>query len=203
MIMTKRFFSIICWAITLVGIISCQQELPKQTLLSLSVHDLSFNGDGGKVEVVFSANSNWTIKSSEAWCSPSIESGLFDGEQKFSIDVSCEPNTSFEERKCYLEFTCKERTEYLSITQAANYNLYVAENDYWAMAILGNLLYRGKVLPQERTRAEELLGWAAHLGCSYAKELLEEYGISITRAIAADILKRFSDKDNKKYWQIK
>ncbi len=81
--------------------------------------------------------------------------------------------------------------------------IYVAENDYWAMALLGNLLYRGKVLPQERARAEELLGWAAHLGCSYAKELLEEYGISITRAIAADILKRFSDKDNKKYWQIK
>ena len=81
--------------------------------------------------------------------------------------------------------------------------IYVAENDYWAMAILGNLLYRGKVLPQERARAEELLGWAAHLGCSYAQELVEEYGISTTRAIAADILRRFSDKDNKKYWQIK
>lgn len=81
--------------------------------------------------------------------------------------------------------------------------LYVAEGDYWAMTILGDLLYQGRVIPQERDTAEELLGKAAYLGCSYAKELVSEYGLSANRAIAAHILDKFKNKNNPKYWMLK
>ena len=80
---------------------------------------------------------------------------------------------------------------------------YVAEDDFWAMTILGDLLYQGRVVPQDRDTAEILLGRAANLGCLYAKELVDEYGLSTTRAIAADILKKYKTTDNKRFWMLK
>ncbi len=80
---------------------------------------------------------------------------------------------------------------------------YVAEGDYWAMTILGDLLYQGRVIPQERDTAEELLSRAAYLGCAYAKELVAEYGLSLNKAIASQILDKFKNKNNPKYWMLK
>ena len=80
---------------------------------------------------------------------------------------------------------------------------YIAEDDFWAMTILGDLLYHGRVVPQDRDTAEILLGRAANLGCLYAKELVDEYGLSTARAMAADILKKYKTTDNKKYWMLK
>lgn len=80
---------------------------------------------------------------------------------------------------------------------------YVAEGDYWAMTILGDLLYQGRVVPQDPDTAELLLGRAANLGCLYAKELVDEYGLSTARAMAADILKKYKTTDNKRFWMLK
>ena len=80
---------------------------------------------------------------------------------------------------------------------------YVAEDDIWAMTILGDLLYQGRVVPQDQDTAEILLGRAANLGCLYAKELVDAYGLSTARAMAADILKKYKTTDNKKFWMLK
>lgn len=80
---------------------------------------------------------------------------------------------------------------------------YVAEGDYWAMTILGDLLYQGRVVPQDQDTAELLLGRAANLGCLLAKELVDEYGLSTTRAMAADILNKYKTTDKKKFWMLK
>lgn len=77
---------------------------------------------------------------------------------------------------------------------------YIAEGDYWAMTILGELLYQGRVVPQDRETAEELLGKAANLGCRYASELVEEYGINSVKALASEVLRKFKAKNNPKYW---
>ena len=77
---------------------------------------------------------------------------------------------------------------------------YIAEGDVWAMTILGDLLYQGRAIPQDRTTAEELLGHAAHMGCLYAKELVNEYGLSTTRFLASDVLKKFKNSNDKKFW---
>ena len=80
---------------------------------------------------------------------------------------------------------------------------YIAEEDFWAMTILGNLLYQGRVVPQDQDTAEILLGRAANLGCLYAKELVDSYDLSTARAMAADILKKFKTTDNKKFWMLR
>lgn len=77
---------------------------------------------------------------------------------------------------------------------------YITENDYWAMTILGDMLYQGRVMPQDRDAAEELLGRAANMGCLYASELINEYGLSTAKAMASDILKKFKNTNNPKYW---
>ena len=80
---------------------------------------------------------------------------------------------------------------------------YLAEDDFWAMTILGDLLYQGRVVPQDQDTAEILLGRAANMGCLYAKELVDAYGLSTARAMAADILKKYKTTDNKKFWMVK
>ena len=80
---------------------------------------------------------------------------------------------------------------------------YVAEDDFWAMTILGDLLYQGRVVPQDQDTAEVLLGRAANLGCLYAKELVDEYGLSTARAMAVEILKKYKTKNSKKFWMLK
>lgn len=80
---------------------------------------------------------------------------------------------------------------------------YIAEEDFWAMTILGDLLYQGRVVPQDKDTAEILLGKAANLGCLYAKELVDAYGLSTARAMASDILKKYKTIDNKKFWMLK
>ncbi len=71
------------------------------------------------------------------------------------------------------------------------------------MTILGDLLYQGRVMPQDIETAEVLLGKAAYMGCSYAKELVNQYGLSQTKAIASAILEKFRNKDRSKYWMLK
>lgn len=80
---------------------------------------------------------------------------------------------------------------------------YIAEEDFWAMTILGDLLYQGRVVPQDQDTAELLLGRAANLGCLYAKELVNEYGLSTARAMATDILKKYKTTNNKRFWMLK
>lgn len=69
--------------------------------------------------------------------------------------------------------------------------IYSGEGNMWAMTILGDLLYHGRVMPQDRETAEELLGRAANMGCLYASELVNKYGLSTVKAMASDILKKF------------
>ena len=53
---------------------------------------------------------------------------------------------------------------------------YVAEKDYWAMTILGDLLYQGRVMPQDRETAQDKRlilprGWSSYPGQGVPRSL--------------------------------
>ena len=78
--------------------------------------------------------------------------------------------------------------------------IYSEEGNMWAMTILGDLYYQGKVTVQNRTEAAILLNKAANKGCLFAKELIEEYGIQRQYSFASDIISKFKDKDTSRFW---
>ena len=78
--------------------------------------------------------------------------------------------------------------------------IYSEEGNMWAMTILGDLYYQGKVTVQNRTEAATLLNKAANKGCLVAKELIEEYGIPRQYSFASDIISKFKDKDTSRFW---
>ena len=80
---------------------------------------------------------------------------------------------------------------------------YIAEGDYWAMTIWGELLYQGRVIPRDRKTAEELLVRASNLGCLYASDLVVAYGLSGVKGTAFDIIEKFKTKTGQKYWMQK
>ena len=78
--------------------------------------------------------------------------------------------------------------------------IYCEEGNMWAMTILGDLYYLGKVTVQNRTEAASLLNKAANKGCLFAKELIEEYGIPRQYSFVSDIVSKFKDKDTSRFW---
>ncbi|MBR3027933.1 MAG: hypothetical protein IKH58_07325 [Bacteroidales bacterium] len=78
--------------------------------------------------------------------------------------------------------------------------IYVGKGNMWAMTILGSLYYWGNVVAQNRKDAADLLYWAAQDGCFLAKELLQEYGLHPQNPSLSDIVRKFTVKDNSKFW---
>ena len=78
--------------------------------------------------------------------------------------------------------------------------MYAAEQNVWAMTILGELLWNGKVMPQNRDEAAVLLNRAADGGCLMAGELMSRYGIPARSTAVTDLVQRFKDKHLSKYW---
>lgn len=78
--------------------------------------------------------------------------------------------------------------------------IYSEAGNMWAMTILGDLYYQGKVTVQNRSEAAILLNKAANKGCLFAKELLEEYGIPRQYSFVSDIISKFKDKDTSRFW---
>lgn len=78
--------------------------------------------------------------------------------------------------------------------------IYSEEGNMWAMTILGDLYYHGKVTVQNRNEASILLNKAANKGCLFANELIEEYGIQRQYSFALDILCKFKDKETSRFW---
>lgn len=78
--------------------------------------------------------------------------------------------------------------------------IYSREGNIWAMAILGDLLFHGKVVPQKREEASELLCEAANNGCLLAKDLIDEYRISPKQMNSSNLFDKFKEIDNRKFW---
>ena len=79
-------------------------------------------------------------------------------------------------------------------------DIYVDEGNMWAMTILGDLYYHGKVTVQNRNEAAILLSKAANKGCILAKELLLQYGIQRQYSFVSDIIRKFEDKDISRFF---
>ncbi len=78
--------------------------------------------------------------------------------------------------------------------------IYVGKGNIWAMTILGSLYYWGNVVPRNNRYAADMLYWAAQNGCFLAKELLQKYDLYPQNPALSDIMRKFTVKDNSKFW---
>ncbi len=82
---------------------------------------------------------------------------------------------------------------------AALFEVACERGDFWSCGVLGNLLYRGEVIPEDRTRGRELAGRAceegeADPGCGvYGAALYHGHGGAQNHPLARKVLKQACD----------
>lgn len=100
----------------------------KETVLTLDQSSISFTDAGGSQTVSLTANKPWTVSTNQSWCKVSPSGGEEAASSR--VTITCDANTSYDERNCTVTFTCAELTKTVSVTQATNNGLLVSQTLY-------------------------------------------------------------------------
>ena len=104
--------------------ISCEEE----TILSVDQTSITIPDTGGSQSITLTANKTWSASPNQSWCKVSPSSGEEAASSRLSI--SCDANTTYEDRSCTVTITCAELTKTISVTQATNKGLIVSQSSY-------------------------------------------------------------------------
>ena len=122
----KRVLLILTMVIGCSLLASCEKE----TMLTVNQSSLSFNNSGGSQTVNLIANKVWSASSNQGWCKVSPSSGDGSDNSNFTLSVSCDANTTYDERSCTITVVCEELTSTITVTQAEGKGLIVSQTEY-------------------------------------------------------------------------
>jgi|GEM_PF-4046420 len=100
----------------------------KETVLTVEQTSISIPDAGGSQTVSLTANKPWTVSTNQSWCKVSPSGGEEAASSR--VTITCDANTSYDERNCTVTFTCAELTKTVSVTQATNNGLLVSQTSY-------------------------------------------------------------------------
>ena len=89
----------------------------KEPMLTLSLDQISASCEGNTTSVTLVSNNPWSVSGTD-WCNVSPSSGEA-GE--INLTITIRENTTYDSRKCTLNFTSKELCSALSVNQESNY----------------------------------------------------------------------------------
>ena len=108
-------------------LVAACQKAPELVVTSPTSIELS--ADGGSSTINFTANRDWTSSCSDSWVSISPASGsAADG--PVAIRVSCNANTTYEDRTATLTIRMEDLSQTISIRQPANLGVVLSTNKY-------------------------------------------------------------------------
>lgn len=122
----KRVLLILTMVIGCSLLASCEKE----TILTVNQSSLSFNNSGGSQTVNLIANKVWSASSNQGWCKVSPSSGDGSDNSNFTLSVSCDANTTYDERSCTITVVCEELTSTITVKQAEGKGLIVSQTEY-------------------------------------------------------------------------
>ena len=85
--------------------------------------------DGGSSTLTFTANRNWTVNTSDSWVSVSPSSGAA-SDGPVTVSVSCNPNTTYEDRSATVTITMEDFTQVITVQQPANKGIVLPTKSY-------------------------------------------------------------------------
>lgn len=108
-------------------LVAACQKAPELVVTSPTSIELS--ADGGSSTINFTANRDWTSSCSDSWVSISPASGsAADG--PVAIRVSCNANTTYEDRTATVTIRMEDLSQTISIRQPANLGVVLSTNKY-------------------------------------------------------------------------
>ena len=122
----KKCFPLVVFALLGLMLVSCTDK----PFLDVKLTTLSFDAEGGRYALSFSANDVWSAASDVSWCSVSPARGDASDVNEASLTVTCNPNTSFEDRSCTLTITCAGLSHTIQLSQSKNDGILVSQSTY-------------------------------------------------------------------------
>lgn len=104
----------------------CQKE-PALTITSPMTFDLSV--DGGSAGITFTANRDWSVNASDDWVRVSPSSGSA-SKNPITVTVSCDANTTYEDRFCTVTVTMGSLIQGVQVSQPANLGIVIPASNF-------------------------------------------------------------------------
>lgn len=123
----KKFFFFLTTAILLMlGMGSCIPE-PQ---ITLSVEpEAKVSADGKSVAITFTANRDWSARSSESWVTLNPSSGTASS-SPVTVTANCAPNTTYDPRSATVTIYAEDAVQSVRITQEENKGLIISTLTY-------------------------------------------------------------------------
>lgn len=109
-----------------VGLSSCQKA-PELTLTGPA--SLEISADGGSNSITFTANRDWSVRSSDSWVSISPSSGTA-SDGTVTVSIRCNENTTYEDRSATITITMEELSQMVTVKQPANLGIVIPTKSY-------------------------------------------------------------------------
>ena len=121
-------------------IIGCSKETdpkpePKpqpeeKATLTVAPTSLTFENTGDSQSISITTNKAWTISSSQSWCKVSQSSGNATGSSSVNITVTCEENTTYDDRTCTLTVKAGTASQTVEVKQGEGLGLVISQTTY-------------------------------------------------------------------------
>ncbi|MBB4034282.1 hypothetical protein GGR21_000167 [Dysgonomonas hofstadii] len=108
---------------------SNDDDAPEPELI-VSAESILFKKEGGDKVMHIKTNHQWTVSSSETWCTVTPSSG--DGTGTIKLTVNATENTSNDERSAVLTVNAGGITKQVVVTQALTNKLVITKKEYEA-----------------------------------------------------------------------
>ena len=123
----KRILPLLTNLILAIVVLWSCQKAPEFTYSGPS--SIELKADGSSTSISFTANRDWTVSTSDSWVSVSPSSGsASDG--PISVSVSCNPNTTYEDRTVTVTIRMEEFTQVVTVFQPANKGIVLPTQSY-------------------------------------------------------------------------
>lgn len=116
---------------------ACSKDDAPAPELAVSTESISLSADGTGKEMHIKTNVNWTVVSSESWCTVSPSSGAGTGTIK--LTVAATSNTMDDNRSAQLTITAGNLTKQVNVVQSFNEKLVVTQKEYTISAAGGTI----------------------------------------------------------------
>lgn len=123
----KHFIVLLLTAVGIaIGLASCQKA-PELTLTGPA--SLEISADGGSNSITFTANRDWSVRSSDSWVSVSPSSGTA-SDGTVTVSIRCSENTTYEDRSATITITMEELTQTVTVKQPANLEIVIPTQSF-------------------------------------------------------------------------
>ena len=116
------FLSVVFCMLTL----SCEKE----PILIISQSTVSFGEEGGSLSLPFITNKAWIASSDQSWCKVSPLNGDAADNNSVILNISCDPNTSFDSRTATVTISCMDLSQSIQVSQDKNDGLFISQDSF-------------------------------------------------------------------------